>query len=367
MTDQDQNAPKPPQDAPAPPPPAQAAARGPSAGAGTGTPKSTVSASDLKKAKDLVETITKEYSAKVVGQERLRTSLLISLLANGHILLESVPGLAKTTAAMTLADTIHADFKRIQCTPDIMPSDITGNQIYDASSGNFRTVLGPVHANIVLLDEINRSSAKTQSAMLEAMQERQTTIGGEVYPLPKPFLVIATQNPIEQEGTYELPEAQMDRFLLKEIVEYPSPVEEIEILNRIDSGVLDVGAHQKARVDLDDIEYLQKLAREVYVSDAVRTYIVQLIYVTRNPAPYIGADKARLIKYGASPRASIAFMSAARALALMDGRGYVTPDDIRALRYEVLRHRVLLTFEADAEGVRSEQIIDDIFAAVPTP
>lgn len=375
MTEQDQTAPLPPEDAP-PPPGASAnpasgavsqAADAPIAAPAAQEPKSTVSASDLKKARELVETITKEYSAKVVGQERLRTSLLIALIANGHILLESVPGLAKTTAAMTLADTIHADFKRIQCTPDIMPSDITGNQIYDASSGTFRTVLGPVHANIVLLDEINRSSAKTQSAMLEAMQERQTTIGGEVYPLPKPFLVIATQNPIEQEGTYELPEAQMDRFLLKEIVEYPSPLEEIEILRRIDSGVLDVGSHQKARVDLDDIATLQRLAREVYVSDAVRTYIVQLIYVTRNPAPYIGPDKARLIKYGASPRASIAFMAAARALALMDGRGYVTPDDIRALRYEVLRHRVLLTFEADAEGIRSEQIIDDIFASVPTP
>ncbi len=371
MTDSAQNAAFPPQTAPAPPAPEQAAATPPvatpAAPASAEASRATLGRSELKKAKDLVELITKEYSAKVVGQERLRTSLLIALLANGHILLESVPGLAKTTAAMTLADTIHADFKRIQCTPDIMPSDITGNQIYDASSGTFRTVLGPVHANIVLLDEINRSSAKTQSAMLEAMQERQTTIGGEVHPLPKPFLVIATQNPIEQEGTYELPEAQMDRFLLKEIVEYPSPLEEIEILDRIDSGVLDVGAHQKARVTLEDIEQLQQYAREVYVSQAVRTYIVQLIYVTRNPAPYIGPDKARLIKYGASPRASIAFMAAARALALMDGRGYVTPDDVRALRYEVLRHRVLLTFEADAEGIRSEQIIDDIFATVPTP
>ena len=322
---------------------------------------------ELARASEVLRVISEAYSAKMVGQERLRLSLLISLIAGGHILLESVPGLAKTTAASTLADTVRAQFKRIQCTPDLLPSDITGNQIYDAATGSFRTVLGPVHANFVLLDEINRSSAKTQSAMLEAMQEHQTTIGGEVHHLPKPFLVIATQNPIEQEGTYELPEAQMDRFLLKEIVEYPSPAEEFEILGRIDSGVLDPDRHVSSAVSLADIEQLQDIASRVYVDESIRSYIVQLAYVTRNPAPYIGEERARLIKYGASPRASIAFLPASRALALLMGRTYVVPEDIRTLRHLVLRHRVLLTFEADAEGVRSEDIIDQIFAAVPTP
>ncbi|WP_254407855.1 MoxR family ATPase [Streptomyces sp. AC495_CC817] len=329
--------------------------------------KSAPSDAELARARAVLKVISDAYSAKMVGQDRLRSSLLISLIAGGHILLESVPGLAKTTAASTLADTVKAQFKRIQCTPDLLPSDITGNQIYDAATGSFRTVLGPVHANFVLLDEINRSSAKTQSAMLEAMQEHQTTIGGEIHPLPKPFLVIATQNPIEQEGTYELPEAQMDRFLLKEIVEYPSPAEEFEILSRIDSGVLDPDRHVESAITLDDVHLLQDVASRIYVDPAIRNYIVSLTYVTRNPAPYIGEERARYIKYGASPRASIAFLQASRALALLNGRAHVLPEDIRALRHLVLRHRVLLTFEADAEGIRSEEIIDQIFAAVPTP
>ena len=350
---------------PAPPAPAtraEAAATTPAA-----PPAQGPSSDELARAGRVLEVVSDAYSAKMVGQERLRMSLLISLIAGGHILLESVPGLAKTTAASTLADTVKARFKRIQCTPDLLPSDITGNQIYDAATGSFRTVLGPVHANFVLLDEINRSSAKTQSAMLEAMQEHQTTIGGEVHHLPKPFLVIATQNPIEQEGTYELPEAQMDRFLLKEIVEYPSPAEEFEILGRIDSGVLDPDRHVESAVSLDDVRLLQDVASRIYVDPAIRNYIVSLSYVTRNPAPYIGEERARYIKYGASPRASIAFLQASRALALLNGRAHVLPEDIRALRHLVLRHRVLLTFEADAEGIRSEEIIDQIFAAVPTP
>jgi MoxR-like ATPase len=333
------------------------------------TPQSSPGATqdDLARAQRILQIITDSYSTKMVGQDQLRSSLLISLIAGGHILLESVPGLAKTTAASTLADTVKASFKRIQCTPDLLPSDITGSQIYDAATGTFRTVLGPVHANFVLLDEINRSSAKTQSAMLEAMQERQTTIGGEIHTLPKPFLVIATQNPIEQEGTYELPEAQMDRFLLKEIVEYPSPAEEFEILGRIDSGVLDPDRHVPGVISLEDVQELQDIASRVYIDPAIRSYIVQLAYVTRNPAPYIGAERARYIKYGASPRASIAFLHAARALALLAGRAYVIPEDVKSLAHRVLRHRVLLTFEADAEGIRSEEIIDQIFASVPTP
>lgn len=341
-----------------------------SAGSGTGTSSGAGGAptdAEMARAGQILKVISSAYSAKMVGQDRLRTSLLISLIAGGHILLESVPGLAKTTAASTLADTVKATFKRIQCTPDLLPSDITGNQIYDAQTGSFRTVLGPVHANFVLLDEINRSSAKTQSAMLEAMQEHQTTIGGEVHHLPKPFLVIATQNPIEQEGTYELPEAQMDRFLLKEIVEYPSPAEELEVLSRIDSGVLDPDRHVASAVSLEDVQLLQDVASRIYVDAAIRNYIVSIAYVTRNPAPYIGEERARFIKYGASPRASIAFLQASRALALLNGRAHVLPEDIRTLRHVVLRHRVLLTFEADAEGIRSEEIIDQIFAAVPTP
>jgi len=361
-----------PQTTPATPQTAPAAARATAAPApapAAASPSASAGPSDaeMARATSILNVISDSYSAKMVGQERLRTSLLVSLIAGGHILLESVPGLAKTTAASTLADTVKASFKRIQCTPDLLPSDITGNQIYDAATGSFRTVLGPVHANFVLLDEINRSSAKTQSAMLEAMQEHQTTIGGEVHHLPEPFLVIATQNPIEQEGTYELPEAQMDRFLLKEIVEYPSPSDEFEILSRIDSGVLDPDKHVASSVSLEDVRMLQDIASRVYVDAAIRNYIVSIAYVTRNPAPYIGEERARLIKYGASPRASIAFLQASRALALLNGRTHVLPEDIRTLRHVVLRHRVLLTFEADAEGIRSEEIIDQIFTSVPTP
>ncbi|MGV3713069.1 AAA family ATPase [Pseudolysinimonas sp.] len=321
----------------------------------------------LQAARDIVGRISGAYSERIVGQENLRTSLLIALIAGGHVLLESVPGLAKTTAASTLADTIDGRFKRIQCTPDLLPSDITGSQVYDAQTGSFRTVLGPVHANVVLLDEINRSSAKAQSAMLEAMQERQTTIGGESHELPDPFLVIATQNPIEQEGTYELPEAQMDRFLLKEILQYPSPQEELEVLDRLDTGVLAPGAHAAKVASLADVTLLQEVAAGIHVSPEVRNYIVGIAYVTRNPEQYIGAERARLITYGASPRASIAFIRASRALALLNGRDHVLPEDVTNLRHVVLRHRVLLSYEAEAEGIRSEEIIDAVFGAVPVP
>ncbi|GAB6856026.1 AAA family ATPase [Microbacterium xylanilyticum] len=357
-------APAQPTQAPAPAPaPAQ-----PTPAASTPAPaKPAPTEAEMARAREILDIVSKAYSARMVGQERLRMSLLLALMAGGHILLESVPGLAKTTAASTLADTVKADFKRIQCTPDLLPSDITGTQIYDAASGSFRTVLGPVHANFVLLDEINRSSAKTQSAMLEAMQERQTTIGGEIHKVPRPFLVIATQNPIEQEGTYELPEAQMDRFLLKEIVEYPSPADELEVLARIDSGALDPDRHAETTISLADVEQLQDISSRVYVDPAIRNYIVSIVYVTRNPVPYIGETLGGYIKYGASPRGSIAFLHASRALALLAGRSYVIPEDVRSLRHLVLRHRVLLTFEAEAENVRSEDIIDALFGAVPTP
>lgn len=322
---------------------------------------------DLTRAHELLSRIATSYSSHVVGQEKLKTSLLIALLTGGHILLESVPGLAKTTAAQTLASTVKADFKRIQCTPDLLPSDIIGTQIYDQKTGEFRTQLGPVHANFVLLDEINRSSSKTQSAMLEAMQERQTSIGGEVIKLPYPFLVIATQNPIEQEGTYHLPEAQLDRFLLKEVLDYSSPEEELEILNRIDSGVLTgKSINSDHAVNLSDVEFLQNLTSKIYVDESVRQYIINIIYATRNIGKFLPQMES-YVEYGASPRASIAFLQASRALALLNGRDHVTPDDIKYLRHEVLRHRLILNYEADVENIKPETIIDQLFNIIPTP
>ena len=325
-----------------------------------------VTAEETQRAKSIIATIAKAYSAKVVGQESLRTTLLIALMTGGHVLLESVPGLAKTTAAQTIADTIHADFKRIQCTPDLLPSDIIGTQVYDNRTGEFSTRLGPVHANFVLLDEINRSSAKTQSAMLEAMQERQTTIGGEVHRLPHPFLVIATQNPIEQEGTYQLPEAQLDRFLLKDVVPYSTPVEEREILRRVDSGVLDAGAHINASVTLEDILFLQNVTKRIYVSDPIADYIVAVVTRSRTPKESI-PQYGSLITYGASPRASIGFMQASRALALLSGKDAVYPDDVKELRHVILRHRIGLSYEAEIKGITVEDVIDALFNSVTAP
>lgn len=316
-----------------------------------------------------VRTISDAFSQRVVGQENLRTALLVSMITGGHVLLESVPGLAKTTAVQTLAASVHATFKRIQCTPDLLPSDIIGTQIYDYNKGEFRTELGPVHANFVLLDEINRSSAKTQSAMLEAMQEKQTSIGGKRYDLPKPFIVLATQNPIEQEGTYELPEAQLDRFLLKEVLSYPSPAEELEILKRIETGVIGSSPSEEGlpKVELQSIERMQDMVKNVYIDDAVKSYIVKIVDATRNPRAVISDDTARYIQYGVSPRASIGFQQVAKALAIINGRDYVIPEDIKQLRYAVLRHRIILNFEAIADQVHPETIIDAIFNAVTAP
>lgn len=302
-----------------------------------------------------------------MGQARLRESLLLSLLTGGHLLLESVPGLAKTTAAQALADSVSAAFRRIQCTPDLLPSDIVGSQIYDSAQGTFVTQLGPVHANIVLLDEINRSSAKTQSAMLEAMQERQTTIGGQNYPLPTPFLVLATQNPIEQEGTYQLPEAQMDRFMLKDVLDYPSPVDEAEMIRRIDAGVFEAESTPTSVASLDDVRMMQRVTKDVYLDPALVHYIVGLVYVTRHAEKYIDPQLASLIEFGASPRASIAFTRSARALALLQGRDHVIPEDIKVLATRVLRHRIILGFEAVAENIPVETVIDAIVASVQTP
>ena len=320
---------------------------------------------DVARAGELVRSVDRGFESKVVGQARLRESLLVGLLTGGHILLESVPGLAKTTAAHALAAAIGGSFKRIQCTPDLLPSDIVGTQIYDASQGSFVTQLGPVHANFVLLDEINRSSAKTQSAMLEAMQERQTSIGGEVYKVPEPFLVLATQNPIEQEGTYVLPEAQLDRFMLKDLLDYPSPQDEAEIVRRVDSGIFE--QPDEASISLDDARELQRIAGSVYLDDAVLEYITYVVAATRDAHRAIPPELARYVEVGASPRASIAFAKAARAYALLQGRDHVIPEDVRHLAHRVLRHRVLLTYEATADDVRVETIIDAVLRAVRTP
>ncbi|WP_121252324.1 AAA family ATPase [Nocardioides ferulae] len=323
---------------------------------------------ELARAGDLLGRVSRAFSDRVVGQERLRTVLLVSLLAEGHVLLESVPGLAKTLAASTLARAVHADFARVQCTPDLLPSDIIGTQVYDPRSHEFETQLGPVHANFVLFDEINRASAKTQSAMLEAMQERQTSIAGEIHPLPTPFVVLATQNPIDEEGTYLLPHAQMDRFLLKEVVEYPTPDEEVRVLDRIADGTLGREARATpAAIDLPDVAELHDIVARVYVDAAVKRYIVDLVDATRHTGRVLGPELGGYVDVGASPRGTISFFHVARALAVLDGRDHVIPEDVRALRHSVLRHRVHLSFEALADGIRPETVIDAVFAAVPTP
>lgn len=321
---------------------------------------------ELDRGRQLLQTIQQGFATKVVGQQALSRSLLVTLLSKGHILLESVPGLAKTLAASTLASTVQAEFSRVQCTPDLLPSDIIGTQVFDSQHAKFITQLGPVHANFVLLDEINRSSAKTQSAMLEAMQERQTSIGGETHRLPEPFMVLATQNPIEEEGTYVLPQAQMDRFLLKEIVDYPSVDEEFEVLNRIESGALDTRA-TSAGLDATDVFFLQDLTSRVYVDPVIKRYIVLLTHATRQPDQYLPPEQAAYLEYGSSPRGAIAMLNVSRAIAVINGRDHVIPEDVKLLRHSILRHRLVLTFEAVADRVRPEQIIDALFAAVPTP
>ena len=300
----------------------------------------------------------------MVGQYRLGTSLLIAIMCNGHILLESVPGLAKTTAAKTLTEAMNGSFSRIQCTPDLLPSDIIGTQIFNYQTNNFETKLGPVYANFVLLDEINRSSAKTQSAMLEVMQEHQTTIGGTVFKMPEIFTVIATQNPIEQEGTYLLSEAQLDRFIMKEKIDYPNQEEELEILNRIENNVF---AKSAPVVSLEDVKYLQLLVERVYVDPAIKKYIIAIIDATRHPEKFIGKELSQYITLGASTRGGIALMEVAKAVALMNGRNYVTPDDVKVLIYSVLRHRVTLNFAAVADNITEEKIINAIVGAIQTP
>lgn len=311
-----------------------------------------------------LQDLKREVSKVIVGQEDLIEKMLVALLADGHMLIEGVPGLAKTLAVKTLAQAIHGAFQRIQFTPDLLPADITGTLIFNPKDGLFYPKRGPVFANFVLADEINRSPAKVQSALLEAMQERQVTIGEKTYPLPAPFLVMATQNPVEQEGTYPLPEAQVDRFMLKVIVTYPSKEEEKMILERMAS-------HAKIELNTQVTPEMILRARQVtdhiYVDDKIKNYIVNLVFATRDPKA-AGLEKlASFISYGASPRATIFLTQAAKAYAFLNGRGYVTPEDIKTIGLDVLRHRVLLSYEAEAEGVTSEQIVKQIFDTVDVP
>ena len=305
-----------------------------------------------------------EISRRIVGQRDVVQRLLMAIIAEGHVLLEGLPGLAKTTTIKTVAETAALSFGRIQFTPDLLPADVIGTQIYDPRSGEFKVRKGPVFANLVLADEINRAPAKVQSALLEAMQERQVTIGDQTYPLSRPFLVLATQNPIEQEGTYPLPEAQMDRFLFKLKVGYGTPDEEHEVISRA-ASFHEVPVSKV--LDAETIIGMRDLSGKLHVADKVRRYIVQLVFATRDPASYGLKDLAPLIHVGASPRASISMERAARVNAMMQGRTFVTPQDIKDVGLDVLRHRILPTYEAEAEGVSTDDIIRRIFARVDVP
>ena len=312
----------------------------------------------------LVQDVTRQVARRVVGQEYMVERLLISLLTGGHVLLEGVPGLAKTLTVRTLAETIDTTFSRIQFTPDLLPADVVGTQVYDQATGNFLVKKGPIHANIILADEINRAPAKVQSALLEAMQEKQVTIGGQTYKLDEPFLVLATQNPIEQEGTYPLPEAQVDRFMLKLRVGYPSRDEEKEIMRRMASGdpiSVDKVATPKAILDA------RHRITELYMDDRIVDYIVDIVHATRKPKDFGLEDLVPLVEFGASPRATIALAQAGRAHAFLRGRSFVTPDDIKAIGPDVLRHRVLTTYEAEAEEVTSDEIVARILAHIESP
>ncbi|MCY3773357.1 MAG: MoxR family ATPase [Gemmatimonadetes bacterium] len=312
-----------------------------------------------------VDRLVSEIGKVIVGQQYMIERLLIGLLTNGHILLEGVPGLAKTLAVRTLASTVSARFQRIQFTPDLLPADLTGTMIYQANSGEFIAKKGPIFAHLILADEINRAPAKVQSALLESMQEHQVTIGDETFPLEDPFLVLATQNPIEQEGTYPLPEAQVDRFMLKLTTTYPRKEEELEILNRMTSGE---PAEVDQVVSLEDIVRARSIINRVYMDDKIKQYIVDLVFATRKPEDYGELAEIRdLVEYGASPRATIYLATAARAHAFLRRRGYVTPEDVKSIGMDVMRHRVIVTYEAEAEDMTSEQILQRVFDCVEIP
>jgi MoxR-like ATPase len=307
--------------------------------------------------------LTDEVGRVIVGQKRMVERLLIALLSDGHVLLEGVPGLAKTTAIKALGSCLDMSFARIQFTPDLLPADLTGTQIYNPRDASFTVKRGPVFTNLLMADEINRAPAKVQSALLEAMQERQVTIGEESFPLPEPFLVLATQNPIEQEGTYPLPEAQVDRFMLKIEVDYPNKDEELEILELAGLGTV---TYPAPVLDAERVLRLRKVVRSIYLDEKVKRYIVDITFASRDPESF-GLDLKSLIAYGASPRATIYLAQAAQAHALLRGRGYVTPDDVKAIGLDVLRHRIIVTFEAEAEEITSEEVARRILDSVEVP
>ena len=301
---------------------------------------------------------------RIVGQKHLVDSLLIALLCNGHILLEGVPGLAKTLAIKTLSSIVDANFSRVQFTPDLLPADVIGTLIYSVKKESFEVKKGPIFANFILADEINRAPAKVQSALLEAMQERQVTIGDSTYPLPQPFLVMATQNPIEQEGTYPLPEAQVDRFLLKVVIGYPSKEEEKSIIRQNIRGALEP---VKAIVTPEEILEVQKIVQKIYLDEKIENYIVDIVFATRQPAKFGLPDLQSIISFGAAPRASISLALASRAYAFLQGRGYVIPEDVRAVCHDVMRHRIGLSYEAEANNINADEVITDILDKVAVP
>ncbi len=312
----------------------------------------------------LVQDVTRQVARRVVGQDYMVERLLISILTGGHVLLEGVPGLAKTLTVRTLAEAIDTTFQRIQFTPDLLPADVVGTQVYDQSSGKFLVKKGPIFANIILADEINRAPAKVQAALLEAMQEKQVTIGGTTYKLDEPFLVLATQNPIEQEGTYPLPEAQVDRFMLKLRVGYPTREEEKEIMRRMAGG--EPIAVEKMASPVAIMEARKRIS-ELYMDDRIVDYIVDIVHATRDPKQFGMDELTPLIEFGASPRATIALAQASRAHAFLRGRSFVTPDDVKAIGPDVLRHRVLTTYEAEAEEVSSDDVVTKILGSIESP
>ena len=315
----------------------------------------------------MVEMLTMEVGKQIVGQKHMVEGLMIGLLSNGHVLLEGVPGLAKTLTITTLAKAIDAKFSRIQFTPDLLPADLLGTMIYSQKSEAFQVKKGPIFSNFILADEINRAPAKVQSALLEAMQERQVTIGEQTYRLEEPFLVLATQNPIEQEGTYPMPEAQVDRFMLKVVITYPKRMEEKEILHQVVNGQLMGSNNQQPILKPADIMKARELVREVYMDEKIENYITDIVFATRFPKEY-GLEKiAPMISYGASPRGSINLAAAAKAYAFMKRRGYVIPEDVRAIALDVLRHRIGLTYEAEAENVTSEELVNEVLNRVDVP
>ena len=318
----------------------------------------------VKQESRFVDAIRAEVARTIIGQSYLIDRLLIALLSDNHILLEGVPGLAKTLSVSTLAQTLGAGFVRVQFTPDLLPADVTGTQIYNPQEGDFHTRKGPIFSNIILADEINRAPAKVQSALLEAMQERQVSIGGTTFPLPDPFMVLATQNPIESEGTYPLPEAQLDRFMLKAVVHYPDRQEERQILERYEFSTK-LAVRQVA--SLEDLIAARDAVKAVQLTEGLRDYIVHLILATRDPGTYRMEQLRPLIAFGASPRATIYLAQAAKAMAFLEGRGYVTPDDVKAIAKDVLRHRVITTYEAEAEDLTPDLIIDRILQGVAVP